>query len=233
MKRRYHKYNNDWIREHKGDFRSWSEMCKEYNRIFGTDIERVRFKIHCNKLGLRLDNYFYTEEEKNWLKENYPVLGAKKTAEEFNKKFQKNKNEQTLREECWGLGLKLNKETFKKYREKTTKAMVEHTKNARASEVGTIGLPNRDYSFIKTENGWESIGRYLYKKHIGEIPEGYQIIFLDGNKENLEISNLAAVPKSYQALMNTYKLRSEFAEITRTGIMLCELHEALRKSEEE
>lgn len=229
-KRKYHNYHNDWIMEHKDDFFTWAEMCKAYNEIFGTDIERVRFKNHCVAgLGLRLNNYFYTEEQKEWLKEHYPRLGARKTTEEFNEKFKRNSSEQTIKEMCYSLGLKLNEDTFGKYRKETTHAMVEYTKNERTSEIGTIGLPNREYDFIKTENGWESIGRYLYKKHVGEIPDGHQVIFLDGDKENLDISNLAVVPCSYQAFMNKHGLRSENVDITRTSVKLCELHELLRK----
>lgn len=229
-KHRYHKYHNDWILEHKDEFFTWAEMCKEYNKIFGTDLERIRFKNHCtHDLGLRVSNYFYTEEQKEWLKEKYPVLGAKKTTEEFNQKFKRKSSIHTIKEMCHSLGLTLNEDTFAKYREDTTKAMVDYAKNVRASKVGTVGRPSNGYDLIKTEDGWKSLGKYLYEKNIGKVPKGHQVIFLDGNKENRDVSNLAVVPLSYQALMNTYNLRSSDAEITKTSVMWCELYETLKK----
>ena len=219
--------------EHKDEFFTWAEMCKEYNKIFGTDLERIRFKNHCvHDLRLKMDAYWYTEEQKEWLKEHYPKMGAKKMTEEFNEKFKQNRSTHSLKQMCHSMGLKLDEETFKKYREDTTNAMVVHTKTVRASKVGTIGRPSNGYDLVKTENGWMSLGKYLWEKNGGEVPKGYQVIFLDGDKGNRDASNLALVPTSYQALMNTYKLRSENAEITRTSVAWCRLHEALRKRKE-
>ena len=228
--RRYHNYHNDWIMEHKDKFFSWAEMCKEYNRVFGTDIERVRFKNHCSKdLELRLKSYYYTEEMEQFLKAHYPIYGAKKTAEAFNKRFNQKRSVHTIKEKSMQLGAYLNEESFAKYREDTTKILIAYNKT-NAYEVGSIGRQsNGNYRIKVGEGAWVSIGKYLYEKYIGKVPSGYQVIYLDGNKENREPSNLEMVPVSYQALMNKLGLRSSDREITKTSVKWCELHEALRK----
>lgn len=53
---------------------------------------------------------------------------------------------------------------------------------------------------IKTENGWERLNRYTYRTLVGEIPEGYQVILLDGNYDNCED------PKNLILLNNDQKL---------------------------
>lgn len=47
------------------------------------------------------------------------------------------------------------------------------------------------YYFIRhDENDWEFYHRYLWKQKYGEIPEGHNIVFKDGNQKNCVIENL-------------------------------------------
>lgn len=65
---------------------------------------------------------------------------------------------------------------------------------------------------------------FKMKQHIvweeknGPVPKGYKLIFLDGNKQNCTLENLAVVSDAEHLQMTRQKLRSEFAEITTTGI---------------
>lgn len=47
------------------------------------------------------------------------------------------------------------------------------------------------YTYVKTENGMEAKHRIIWKQHFGEIPNGMRVFFLDGNRQNLSIDNLA------------------------------------------
>ena len=170
-----------------------------------------------------------TEEMEQFLKAHYPIYGAKKTAEAFNKRFNQKRSVHTIKEKSMQLGAYLNEESFAKYREDTTKILIAYNKT-NAYEVGAIGRQSNGTYRIKVgEGAWVSIGKYLYEKYIGKVPSGYQVIYLDGNKENREPSNLEMVPVSYQALMNKLCLRSSDREITKTSVKWCELHEVLRK----
>ena len=181
-----------------------------------------------------MDSYKYTNEQKEWLKEHYPVLGAEIITEMFNEKFKQNRSVDAIKQMCFILGLKLAEDVFADYRKRTTENLLNYHKK-RTAPVGTIcKKTSTTCERVKSENGeWIPIGKYLYEKNIGKVPKGYQVIFLDGNRDNHELINLEIVPVSYQALMNTYNLRSSDREITKTSVKWCELHEALRKLIEE
>jgi hypothetical protein len=50
---------------------------------------------------------------------------------------------------------------------------------------------NPGYYFIRIEeNHWEFYHRYVWVKHHGTIPAGYNIVFADGNHKNCNIENL-------------------------------------------
>lgn len=51
---------------------------------------------------------------------------------------------------------------------------------------------------IKTDKGWEALSRHNYEKHIGSIPEGYNIKFKDGDAMNCEPENLELISVSEQ-----------------------------------
>lgn len=69
----------------------------------------------------------------------------------------------------------------------------------------------------------EFLHKIIWKKHNGPIPKGHCVIFLDGNKSNCKISNLALVSMRENAILNTCSLRSENPEITKAGIMVAKL----------
>lgn len=59
------------------------------------------------------------------------------------------------------------------------------------------------------------------------------ITFLDGNKENCDIGNLALIDNDINLEMQRRNLRSQCAEITKTGIKVAELAQAVRNRKKE
>ena len=52
------------------------------------------------------------------------------------------------------------------------------------------------YNFIKIdEHQWELLHHIIWKKHHGEIPKGHIVRFKDGNRDNVDISNLECISK--------------------------------------
>lgn len=101
-------------------------------------------------------------------------------------------------------------------------------------EKGTISKTTDGYLIIKISNKgtqrerWEFLHRYVWQKEKGEIPPEKIITFLDGNKENCDIENLALIDNDINLEMQRRKLRSQYAEITKTGIKVAELAQAVR-----
>lgn len=86
--------------------------------------------------------------------------------------------------------------------------------------VGTIryttdGYPKRK---IAEPSKWESCHRVEWEKHNGPIPEGYSIVFLDGDKTNWSIENLACLSKNEVVRMNQDDLFTSDAALTKVGI---------------
>jgi len=101
--------------------------------------------------------------------------------------------------------------------------------------VGTINCTTDGYPKIKVAdpNVWELLHRKTWIEHNGSIPKGHSIVFLDGDKSNYDISNLACLSKNEVVRMNQNKLFTSDAELTKTGIGLTKLTNKIREVEKD
>lgn len=98
--------------------------------------------------------------------------------------------------------------------------------------VGTERIrPGDGYVWIKIAepNKWRCKHLVVWEKHNGKIPKGKRIIFLDNNKENCSIDNLAMISNDVHLEMMRSQLRSEVSEITEVGISVAQLKVAVAK----
>lgn len=99
-----------------------------------------------------------------------------------------------------------------------------------------IGAEQHDgKGFIKVKVAqpevWRLKHHVLYEQHKGEIPEGYKVIFADGNKRNFDLDNLILVSaRDFVSAMKN-KLLFEDTELTKTGITLAQLMLAVKDKE--
>lgn len=101
-------------------------------------------------------------------------------------------------------------------------------------EIGSERITKDGYIMIKVRDGclnknWELKHRWLYEKEYGKIPEGYNLIFLDGNRKNIVLSNLKLVSKSEDLIMNRHKLFATNKEITNTGSLIAKVIDTTNK----
>ena len=86
---------------------------------------------------------------------------------------------------------------------------------------------------VAEPNKWKLKHRLLWEEVNGEIPEGYKIIFLDGNRSNIQLSNLEMVKDAEEFIMNQQGLFSHDADMTKSGVLISKVrHKAfeLKKS---
>lgn len=62
--------------------------------------------------------------------------------------------------------------------------------------------------------------RLVWEKENGPIPKGYTVYFLDGNKQNCAIENLALISRAELLQMTRKGLRSTNPQLTKTGIII-------------
>ena len=154
----------------------------------------------------------YEEEEKEWLRANYPHLGMHETAKQFNAKFNHNKNPKSLQRYCTQkLGLSVTE---------------EYNQNKRywfTAEIGTVSKNVRGEWKIKTEQGWIPLTRSMFD----DIPEGHIVVHLACNKDNNEPENLIVLRNGIQTTLRNLGMWSTDARITETAIKWHELYEEL------
>jgi hypothetical protein len=92
--------------------------------------------------------------------------------------------------------------------------------------VGSERVDAKDgYTLVKTAepNVWKLKHRIIWERERGKIPSGHLVIFLNGDRSDIRIENLALITRSVHARLNQSGLRHDNAEATRTGITVGEL----------
>ena len=91
--------------------------------------------------------------------------------------------------------------------------------------VGEDNINSNGFTMIKLDNTTRCVHkhRYLYEQAFGEIPKDKVLIFLDGNKRNLNLDNLKCITRKQLIKMNQNKLFYNNAELTNTGAELANL----------
>lgn len=210
-------WDAEWVLEHFDSATSLKDLCKEYNAEHGTDICYRSFKGFCQRRGMKKSKL--TEEQDQFIRDNYPTLGGVKLTEAYNSKFGTQKTYRQMK------SLVNNR--------KLTIADEEVFRDCRVNKRGCkyqIGEVSEGWQepYVKVgENKFVAAGRYMYEQANGEVPKGYMVIHLDGDIQNYSLGNLQAIPKAYTAKMMRNKLWSHHPTITKGAIMLCELQEKI------
>lgn len=84
------------------------------------------------------------------------------------------------------------------------------------------------YTLIKTAepNVWRPKHKVIWEEKNGEVPEGCVLTFLDADKLNINLENLALITMAESLELTRSNLRSENAEFTKTGILIVKVKKA-------
>lgn len=185
-----------------------------------------------------MKRHFYSTEEEKFLIDNVKGISAKELTEKFNKQFNLKLSESAIKNRKVKLGLSsgIKGGQFKKGHNTWNKGIKGYMGANKTSfkkgniphnhkPVGSERITKDGYIEIKVAepNKWELKHRHIYKKHYGEIPKGYNVMFADKNKLNLDIDNLILVSKSEDLIMNTRKLIFEDQQLTKTGHLIAKV----------
>ena len=91
--------------------------------------------------------------------------------------------------------------------------------------TGDEYISSNGFTMMKLDNPtrWVQKHRYLYEQQFGEIPRDKVLIFLDGNKQNLNLDNLKCITRKQLIKMNQNGLFYNNAELTEAGSELANL----------
>lgn len=178
-----------------------------------------------------IQKHRYSEEERDFLRAHHDrVNGYQELTDLFNAQFRTTIKTMTIADYCHKqLGLKGMKNAGQFVKGSKSRDLPIGT--IRKSQVGTyikVGNEETDISGYQQPN-WIPYQRYLYEQAHGPIADGEFVIFLDGNVENFDLSNLAVINRQISVRMAQNRWYTDDAEVTRTGLMCVQLKEALRK----
>lgn len=221
---------NEWLIRNYGC--SYKELTEKFNERFGTNYEWTRngyspIERRCKRMGLRRTEnaYGYTDKENEWIKANArehsctwlsrnieSVSGRKHSPESI--KYHAREN----------LGIHKGPGCF-----------FEESKTYKRP-IGSVGSWGGKARIKINDTGddkkdWYPYRRYIYEQHHGiKLPKDVQVIALDGDDNNNEISNLCPVRHKENAILAINKWHGK-GEITRTAVMYAQLSNALREQE--
>lgn len=185
----------------------------------------------------------YTEEEKQFLTEYVPGHSRLEISQEFSRRFRDLSVEQV---KSYITNHKLNTGRtgrFEKGMEPWNKGKhTGHSSPATEFKPGhmphnhkTVGTEIIDvYGYIKVKvaepKTWEFKHRLVWEEHHGKIPEGYIVVFRDGDKTNVDINNLALISRAANAKINRRRL-SKSGDAFDTAVLIAkiDLEESKRK----
>ena len=165
----------------------------------------------------------FTPEEDKWLIENIPNHLYRDICKMFEQKFGKHLTAKQLHGHI---------------------ANVLHVSNGnkgnqkfRAEKFEPIGYEYtnpRGYTYIKVKDtnnqneDYRAKHQVMYEKYHGELPEGFIVVFLDGNTQNFNKDNLYAIPKKIHCRLNLESIYGERSkDLTLAAIKTWELHYAI------
>ncbi|NMD37435.1 MAG: HNH endonuclease [Christensenellaceae bacterium] len=86
---------------------------------------------------------------------------------------------------------------------------------------------------VKEPNKWQLKHRHLWEKQHGKIPDGYNVVFLNQNKEDMRIENLALVSRSEMLIVNRWRKLGVDADINKAKIEISKLQNKMMERKKE
>ena len=168
----------------------------------------------------------YTTEQNEWLRENITKYTYRDLGAAFNNRFHLNRNWKTLKCHCRNvLKLKSGAMSRKGYTSWNSSAIGSERVSGNRVIVKVTNVPTTGKN---REINWKDKGHLVWEQHHGKIPEGYRLVYLDGNKMNYDISNLECVSRSIQGRVSK-AFRGTSPEVKRCAIKMKTLEKILEE----
>ena len=130
-------------------------------------------------------------------------------------------------------GKKMSAETYRKVKGTMFKKG-NIPKNHREVDSERINIDGYVEIKVAEPNKWKLKSRVLYEQyHNVKLTKSDVIIFLDGNRLNLNIDNLFLISRAALARFNQDKLYSDNPEMTKAAALMAELKTKTRKKRKE
>lgn len=247
-KNRLTKEQSEWIKDNAQviQWKSMKHFTDTFNALFGTDKSVKIMVSYLSRNGIQVrtktKTSSYTDEMDDWLVKNFDRYGCDfvKLAEDFNARFKTDYSSCRIAKHCQR-GLKIH--TPKEKSKAKNKGQFQPGKtNKRGLPVGTIRYNSDNRPFIKVlesdgqsgmlsgkghnykEPWWMPLQKKIWQDHFGEVPEGFEVVSLNGNPNDTGIKNIGLIDRRGKAVMAKKGWWSENSVITGNGVRWCNLY---------
>lgn len=211
------KEKDDFIKQNI-DTMPFSQLCDAFRLKFGDGTSNNSIGMRISRLGYKRTRncFYYTKDNDLFLIENFERFNYEELKNEFDKKFNTDISVSSLKHRCNEiLGLKKN--------QKKLKIGEETKRNGRV--MVKVSKGKGYYNYIDKN-------RLVYQKEFGEIPDGYRVIYLDGNKKNCNPDNLYLVSRRELSVLTGCKWMGKERNNIMEKIKYAQLRCALLEGQE-
>lgn len=253
-KRKYTDEQLEYLKSLYVPGRTIDVIAEMFNAKYGLDLLpngvrgiKKRYKLKVGKF--RPPNAFFTPEQEEWVRTNIKGKLARDFLQEIKEKFgieltYNQFNRWKKNNKCpSGVDTKFEKGHVPL--NKGVKMSPEHYEKAKATmfkkghpthnivPVGTEVVRQDGYHAVKVANPneWRMKHYVAWEAVNGPVPEKKVLIFLDGDKSNCTIENLALVSRRELLDLTQQNLRSENPEATKAGVKVVRLMGKVRELE--
>ena len=209
-----------WLIENYEKF-DFEVLCDLFRFKFGSKIQNETIAQRLRRKGVwkTKDNrkYYLTNEEELFLQENHKNFSYSELTFIFNNKFDRNFSVYTIKHYCYvRLGL---------VKDFGTRELLHETKKGNGILVKVSNDKDRS-------KRWKEKSRMIYEDFYGEIPKGYVVVHLNGDKKDFSIENLYAISKSSLSVLAGSGWYGDDCINMEAKIKYAELRSFLKESEE-
>lgn len=187
----------------------------------------------------------YTEEMREFILENYKGVSTKELVECFNLRFGTSVTVSMMK--GYKANHKLNSGLTGHFPKghipinKGTNGMFNAGGNKTSFKTGQMP-PNTDpigtekilkdgYVWVKINDllkakknvNWKQKQKLIWEQVNGPVPDGYFVLFADGNNRNFELDNLVLVTKAEILFLNRNGLIYNDSEVTKSGVLIARM----------
>lgn len=157
----------------------------------------------------------WTNEMIEYLKENYSNYTNLELSKRISSLFNVRASAGSIEHKGNRLGLRKSEDYLKNSASQRKTSPFQFKKGRVPEHKKPIGYERLDKKrglvFVKVDDKskFEAKQRVVWREHYGEIPEGHNIIFIDGDKTNFNIDNLACLSNAELGIINRLQIENK------------------------
>lgn len=209
----------NWLKSNFNLHTNSKKLVCEFNKKFNLNKTVDTIRALCSRYKLlRNTQQKYSKKHDEWMRTHHESKSRPQLVKDFNAEFGTRLTSGAYSQRCINIGLLYdNPNVFG---------------NKVPPNRANIGAERREkdgYVLIKVQNGkWINKARFIYESQNGKVEKGYQVIQLDGDKNNFDIGNLACIPVKHMVMLNRNNWLGK-GEISKTALYLCQLKYSIKE----